>query len=120
MTAIQLSPPTTSTYAVGKALTRSCFPSSPNARRRTISRATWGARSSFRSGTLSARRWTIRICRLPANLRFKKPVFRPRQPQILPQRLAFVFLPENPALLQFRHHLVDEIVEACGEIREHA
>src|SRR6266566_1997515 len=41
----------------------------------------------------------------------KEAVFRPRQTKILPQRAALIFAPENPASLQFRHHLVDEVVK---------
>src|ERR1700737_1896126 len=52
-------------------------------------------------------------------LTLEEAVFRPRQPEIFPQRPAFIFVPENPALLQFRHHLVDEIVEPGGQEWEH-
>ena len=45
----------------------------------------------------------------------EEPVLRPRQAQILPQRLAFVFPPEDFALLQLRHDLVDEVVEPGGQ-----
>src|SRR3979409_2062147 len=44
-------------------------------------------------------------------LTLKEPVFRPRQAEIFPQRLPFILLAENPALPQFRHDLVDEVVE---------
>ena len=37
-----------------------------------------------------------------------KPHPRPRQSVMLPQRLPFVLTPEQPALAQQRHHLVDE------------
>ena len=39
--------------------------------------------------------------------------------RILPQRPALIFLSEDPASLQLRHHLVDEIVEPGGQEREH-
>src|SRR6266404_7246489 len=52
-------------------------------------------------------------------LAFKEAVFRPRQAQIFPQRVAFILRAENPALLQFRHDLVDKVVEAGGQEREH-
>ena len=47
--------------------------------------------------------------RLPSS---EEPIRRPRQAEILAQRRALVFAPEQPAALQFRHDLVDEIVEA--------
>src|SRR5207302_4442393 len=52
-------------------------------------------------------------------LSFKEAVFRSRQAEIFPQGLAFILRTEDPALLQFRHHLVDEDVEAGGQEREH-
>src|ERR1700722_16015668 len=52
-------------------------------------------------------------------LSFKEPVFRPRQAEIFAQRLAFIFAPEDFALLQFGYDFVDEIVEPGRQIREH-
>ena len=37
-----------------------------------------------------------------------------RQSEVLPQRLPLVLAPENPPPLQFRHHLVDEIIQPAG------
>src|ERR1700694_191758 len=54
-------------------------------------------------------------CRLP----LKKTVFRPRQAEIFSQRPALILSAEDSALLQFRHHLVDEVVEALRPIGEH-
>jgi len=59
------------------------------------------------------------VCLSSDQLILKEPVFRPRQAEILPQRPPLILVPENPALLQFRHHLVDEVVETCGQEREH-
>src|SRR5271169_949198 len=42
-----------------------------------------------------------------------------RQPEILAQRLAFVFAAEEVTALELRHHLVDEVVEAARHIGEH-
>src|SRR4051812_18923723 len=54
-----------------------------------------------------------------ALLGLEEPVFRPGQAEILPQSGSFILFAENPAPLQLRHHLVDEIVEAGGQEREH-
>src|SRR5215216_5512633 len=43
----------------------------------------------------------------------------PLQAEILAQGLSLVFAPEQSPPLQLRHHAVDEIVEAAGEVREH-
>src|SRR3954453_7424808 len=56
--------------------------------------------------------------RKPSDSILEKPVFRPRQAEIFPQRAAFIFVPENPALLQFRHHAVDEVIKSLRQIRE--
>ena len=55
----------------------------------------------------------------PLLLRFEKPVFRPWQAEILSQRLALIFAPKDSALLQFRNHAIDEVVEPGGQIGEH-
>src|SRR5476651_1667752 len=54
----------------------------------------------------------LKTCGIPGRLGPKEAVFRPRQAQIFPQGPSLIFAPENPAFLQFRHHLVDEVVEA--------
>src|SRR5579863_6899941 len=46
-------------------------------------------------------------------------VARPRQTEILAQSLTFVFAPEYATPLQFRHDLIDEIVEPARQIRKH-
>src|SRR5712671_808157 len=57
--------------------------------------------------------------RSDASLLLEKPVCRPRQAEILAQRLALVVAPEDAAALQLRHHAVDEVVEPAGQIGEH-
>jgi pimeloyl-ACP methyl ester carboxylesterase len=49
---------------------------------------------------------------ISGRLSLEEAIFRPRQAEIFPQRPAFILGAENPPLLQFRHHLVDEIVKA--------
>src|SRR6185437_734550 len=49
----------------------------------------------------------------------EKAVFRPRQAEILAQRPSLILVAENAAPLQFRYYLVDEVVEAGGQEREH-
>src|SRR4051812_1515422 len=49
----------------------------------------------------------------------KELVFRPRQTQILAQRLAFVFAPEDAASLQLRHDAGAKIFQAARQIRKH-
>ena len=44
---------------------------------------------------------------------------RARQAEIVAQRGALIFAPEQAAALQFRHDLVDEVVEAAGQVGEH-
>src|SRR5262245_44088526 len=43
--------------------------------------------------------------------RLEEAVPRPRQAEILAQRLAGVLAPEDAAALQLRHHAIDEVVE---------
>ena len=49
----------------------------------------------------------------------KKPRRRPRQAEMVAQRRAVVLAAEQAALLQDRHHEIDEIVEAFGEVGRH-
>src|ERR1700730_4381302 len=46
----------------------------------------------------------------------KESVLRARQSEILAQRLALIFAPENSAPPQLRHHPPDKIIEAAGKI----
>src|SRR5258708_14291029 len=48
-------------------------------------------------------------------LALKEAVFRPGQAEIFPQRLALILRAENPAPLHFRHHLVDEVLDAVRQ-----
>src|SRR6516162_2281096 len=50
--------------------------------------------------------------------RSKKPVLWPGQSKILPERLAFVFAPENSPPLQFRHHAIGKIIKPTREVRK--
>ena len=52
-------------------------------------------------------------------LTLEEPVLRPGQAQVLAQRPAFIFPTENPALLQLRHNLVDEVVQTFRQERKH-
>ena len=47
------------------------------------------------------------------------PMRRERKPQIFAQGLALIVPPEEAAPLQFRHHQIDKILQACGEQRGH-
>src|SRR4029077_1947901 len=49
----------------------------------------------------------------------EKAVRRPRQAEIFPHRRACLFAAEEAAPLQFGNDLIDEIVEAAGQIRKH-
>jgi len=50
---------------------------------------------------------TFPECALP----LKEAVFRPGQAEILAQRPPLIFFPEYSAFLEFRHHLVHEIIK---------
>src|SRR5258706_12446386 len=65
------------------------------------------------------RKRTREIAAQFSRLSLKEPILRARQAEILPQRSPLVLAPEDLASLQFRHHLVDEIVESLGQGREH-
>src|SRR5882724_12367635 len=53
------------------------------------------------------------------SLTLEETVFRPGQAETFPQCLSLIPGAENLPLLQFRHHLVDEVVEARGQERKH-
>src|SRR5215813_663816 len=56
---------------------------------------------------------------IPSRSRLEEAVLRPWKAEILPQRRAFIFLPEQPAPLQLRDHAVDEVVQPLRQIGEH-
>ena len=65
---------------------------------------------------VSARRlWTFPaiqpVVRAGGESQGEEAVLRPRQAEVLAQRLALVFAAEHAAALQLRHHAFDEVVE---------
>src|SRR5579862_6170363 len=97
----------------------------PSARQRTITAAS--IHRSYRSpfmGGLAFRRPPVRrqattAClarRLPSSA--EETVARPLQPEVLAQGGPLVFAPENPAPLQLRDHLADEVLQALRQVGE--
>src|SRR6185312_2455313 len=56
---------------------------------------------------------------LECALTLEEPVLRPGQAEIFAERLAFILPPENPALLEFRDHPIDEVVQTFWQIGKH-
>ena len=56
---------------------------------------------------------------MAANSIAKISVCRPGQPKVFPEGAALIVRSEYPSPLQFRHHLIYEIIQAAGQIWKH-
>src|ERR1700677_1801942 len=78
-----------------------------------LKKAPWRIWPRVQAGQLSIARIKLDV------RRSEEAIGRAWQPEIFPERRAFVITPEKSATLEFRYDAIDEIVKSSGQIGKH-